>query len=191
MVRRRCGGTGHRPCYRLYRRCVLVKIHAVVDDSLKPKTKTVDIDGTRYQLRRMGPDVGSFILMKFMGAMAQRMSTAAPAAQEATEPDSAIATNEDIVRGIAVAGMSGAFDLETHSLIQRECLMTVSRLEDKDGTELPMPIMNSSGAYAVPEVKEDIALVLRLQMEALVFNLSSFFEQGGLNALAEGRAASA
>lgn len=153
---------------------------------MKSKTKVVEVSGTSYQLRKMAPDVGSYILMRMIaaGINAGGDQNNPPSNAEATENPIPVPTGEELVRAVAFAAFLRGLDYETHSFVQKACLATCSRLEDSSGSALPMPIVNDAGVWAIPEIRDDISLVMRLEVEALVFNLTDFFEAGGLNALA-------
>lgn len=152
------------------------------------KTKIVEIDGTRYQLRRMAPDVGSFILMRMIAAGVAAAEGSGDGGQKrgkATpkpEVDRKKPTGEELVRQVAFAALLRGLDFPTHQLIQLNALAVCSRLENNAGTgELPMPIVNHAGEWAIHDIRDNVTLVMRLEMEALVFNLSHFFEAGGLS----------
>lgn len=157
---------------------------------MKPKTKTVEISGTRYQLRKMAPDRGSWILMRMISASinAGGDQATAPTNGEGAENPIPVPTGEELVRAVAFAAFLRGLDYETHSFVQKACLTVCSRLENSNGTELPMPIVNDSGAWAIAEIRDDISLVMRLEVEALVWNLSDFFAAGGLKSLSGNQA---
>lgn len=158
------------------------------------KTKILELSGARYQLRKFFPDVGSFILMQMIGAGIKSGNIAGGGDSAESDTVRAAATDlhgEDMVRAVAFAAFLRGLDYEMHRFMQLKCLSTCSRLEDKEGTEIPMPIVNDSGVWAISEIRDDMALVMRLEVEALVFNFSDFFEQGGLNALVGNQASTA
>jgi hypothetical protein len=157
---------------------------------MKPKTKTVEIGDAKYQIRKLSPDIGSFILMQSIraamksGNMAGAPSGGTQAVEEVPEAER---NPEDIVRAVANAAFLGGFDFETHRFVQTSCLAACSRLEIAEapgGVEIPMPIVNSFGAWAILEIRDDVALVMRLAVECMVFNFSDFFSEGGLAMLA-------
>ena len=159
---------------------------------MTPKTKIIELSGTRYQLRKMAPDVGSFILMAMIGAgiKASNMGggTNADDPHASTEKaaenlPTAEPKGEEVVRATAFSAFLGGLDFEMHRFIQVRCLSVCSRMEGTDGSEVPMPIVSEAGRWAIPEIQDDISLVMRLEVEALVFNLSPFFASGGLNAM--------
>lgn len=164
---------------------------------MKAKTKIVEIAGTRYQVRKLAPDVGSYILGHAISAVAAKAASKGGEAPQkpagAAETETAAmseSTAEDLVRAVALASFSG-LDFETHKFVQQKCLGVCSRMEGPDGQEVPMPIVSDSGQWAIPEIRDDMTLVMRLEIEAMVFNLTDFFAGGGLNVLAGSRASKA
>lgn len=150
--------------------------------NLNPKTKNVEIDGKNYQIRRMEPNVGSYLLFRLLGAMNELKTGDAPATtgNETTAP-AAAPSGEDIARSVVLAALFQANkDFEFHCFLQAKALAVISRLEGEPGSERPMPIMTSSGVIALPEIREDITLISKLEIESITFNLSPFFEGGGL-----------
>jgi len=154
------------------------------DNAMTPKTKIVEFSGTRYQVRKLSPDVGSFILGKaLMVGIKASEESAASNGDAVAAPDKA--APEDMARAIAFSFVFRGADFETHRFVQGKCLAVCSRMESKDGgPELPMPIVNDAGAWAIPEIRDDVALVMRLEVEVLAFNFTDFFAVGGLNAMA-------
>ena len=152
----------------------------------QPKTKIVEIDGARYQLRRLSPEAGSFIAMKLLSAAQQGPSKEGGGprkdGEEPTAPAQVAPSGEQMVRVVALLAFNG-LDFESHSFIQKKCLECCARLEGDP--ELPMPIVNSSGAWAIAEIKENLSLVMKLELEALVFSVAPFFESGGLASMTQ------
>lgn len=161
-------------------------------EPVKEKTRIVEIGGTNYQFRKMLPEIGSYLLMKLLSAgfNAQggaNLENPHANSEAAAQPDAdkREPSGEKLVRAVAFAAFLRGLDFESHRFVQRACLAVCSRMEERNGSgALPMPLMNDSGAWAIPEIRDDIPLIMKLELEALAFNLSDFFEQGGLNALA-------
>lgn len=147
---------------------------------MKEKTKIVTLDDVRYQVSRFRPDVGTFILMRLMGAVVKagaENASNAPTSAEGAEPPSP----QDVARMVCGAALMGNVDQEFHQYVQRQALVLCSRLEQHEGTETPIPI--STATELLPDIADDFGLVMRLTMECLVFNFSDFFAQGGMRAL--------
>jgi hypothetical protein len=153
---------------------------------MKEKTKLVTIEDTRYQIGRFTADVGSWILgrtlnagardaIEKMKALGEDFSTPSAQAAPSEAPDV-----ETQIRRMTTSAF-GAMAFEERSTIQRKCIEKCARMEGPDGN-MPMPLANGNGTIR-GDVAEDLQLVLRLEMEVLIFNFSDFFEQGGFNAL--------
>lgn len=146
---------------------------------MKEKTKLVTIDGVTYQLKRFMPDVGSFILGRVLNAGAtatiQRMKALgdilADIPQPTTPPEE-VDVDTQIRRTASTA--FGAMTFEERTQIQRKCMEACARMEE----DAPMPVSNANGM-----ILDDLTLVMRLELEVLVFNFHDFFAEGGLNAL--------
>jgi hypothetical protein len=132
------------------------------------KTKVVEVQGMRYQIRRMRPNVGSFILTRVVAAGASAASMERPDA--------------NMLQGMFAAFLRG-LDFDTFSFIQNNALSVVARLDKSDGGEIPMPIVSDDGVFADANVSDDLSLTMALTVQSLIFNLSGFFSEGGLNAL--------
>ena len=85
---------------------------------------------------------------------------------------------EEKLRGLCgIAFMH--LDFKDYEFIQTNSLKVISRMEDAGGISAPIPIMTDSGQWAAPEIADDLMLVTRLMVEALVFNLQSFLAGSG------------
>lgn len=69
--------------------------------------------------------------------------------------------------------------------LQRDCLSVCSELVTVGGVESPMPILMPTGVWGVDGLQNDTMTVIALTIHALVFNVSSFFDEGALTALKE------
>ncbi len=156
---------------------------------MRERTKTIRIEDTEYQIRRFTPAVGSFILAKIMSAGAKAIEQAAENAKapENTPPQQAeieMPDPEVIVRALAGGALFGSvLSIDDHKTIQSECMKVCARVEPRNDQDFPMPIVNDKGTWAIAEVRDNMQLVLRLEMETLVFNFVPFFEAGGLKGL--------
>lgn len=146
------------------------------------KTKNIDINGTTYQIRRMDAKVGSYLVFKILGGLRNDLNKSNatggdPTRSETTASAPSVAPDgEDIARAVVLAALSGGIgDFETHCFIQQKALEVCSRVEFTDGKELPFRIITDSGQWAAPELKEDVGLVYKLEVESLSFNLAPFF----------------
>ena len=136
------------------------------------KTKIVEVSGQRYLLRKMRPNVGSYILTRVLAA-----GLSAGIVAEGGVPSNSFlaAVFTSFLRGL---------DFETFSFIQNNCLSVIGKLQDPgDGTEVPMPIVADSGVFADEAITSNLMIVMELTVQSLLFNLSDFFDGGGLKAI--------
>jgi hypothetical protein len=152
-------------------------------DAVIEKTKLLQVGDVRYELHRFDPATGSFILMQLVGAAvkaAQAQGSTEAAAPVKEPPDDPA----DRVRMLVWAAYINSADFEMHKFVQNKCLAVVSRVESQNGSgEVVIPISNGNGAI-LPEVRDDVALVLKLETEVMVFNFTDFFAGEGLKELA-------
>ena len=138
------------------------------------KTKIVDVQGKQYQVRKLRPNIGSFIITRVMAAGVGTSSV----------EDDDDAPDKKLLVSMFSAFLKG-IDFDTFSFIQNNCLAVVSRMEPApDGQLLPMPITTDTGVFAALDVADDLSLVMSLTIESLLFNLSDFFDGGGLKTVA-------
>jgi hypothetical protein len=138
---------------------------------VKQSTKILEIDGTSYQIGRFRLELASYILGRLFRAIPRTADTAAETAPR--EPQGKPAA-DDIARAMIGAGLFGDMDRATRAEIQNECMRVCSRMEN----DLPVPLSNGKDL-----IVDDLGLVLRLEMETLVFNLTPFFNSGGMKVL--------
>lgn len=157
---------------------------------MQARTKVVPLGGKRYQLRRLPPDVGSFIFMRMMGInmrIAQEEADRAVlkqphyGSQMDTQPQKvekpvAKPTGEAQVRALSFIVMSGGIPFEDFQFIQRACIKAVSRVDTTQGQEFPIPVMADSGQWADLDLADNISLVMSLTTEVLVHSFADFFD---------------
>lgn len=138
------------------------------------KKRVISIGEKKYQISRFTPNVGAHILGWFMVTLSENSrGTSSPE----PEVEKAITkSGEEIVRALCYPVVFGSRDFEQKSFVLNECMKVCSRLEG-DNHDLPMPIM-AGERWGLPDVAEDLPLIMRLQTECLVFNLERFFDQG-------------
>lgn len=139
------------------------------------KTRIVEIDGTQYQLARFSAEDGSYILMQILGTVARATDQNPPASTNGNaQAESAARAPDEIIKGMTFAAFLNGLSYEAHCFIQKKCLSLCSRIEGSPA--VPMPLAG------LPEVRNDMQLALRLEVETLCFNFSDFFAKGGLQA---------
>lgn len=161
---------------------------------MQARIKVVELGGKRYQLRRLPPDVGSFIFMRMMGLSMRASQVEAEKAQAQslkaryaskldTKPTPETPklpekiTGEMRVRALTFSVFSGGVSFEDFQFIQRACIQTVGRIDTHSGQEFPMPIMQDTGQWADMDVAEDVGLVMQLTTEVLIHSFASFFDE--------------
>ena len=153
---------------------------------MNEKTKIVEVNGASYQLRRFAPDVGSFIVMQIIGAGLKGVSEGPAPSADSVTPKAEQPSGEDLVRAVVFSAFLRGLDFDMHRFVQTKCLALCSRMEPQGDQLVPMPLMTALGV-AIPELREDMELVMKLEIAVLVFNFTDFFAGGGLNALAGAR----
>lgn len=150
---------------------------------MRDKTKTVEAFGSKYQLARFSPEIGTFILFRLIGAMAKVAQSSNQAGTNGEAKSDVKPTPEQMARLVASgAMMSGGLEFEIHKMIQQNCLKLCSRADHVDQGSGPVPIMTADGRL-LPDVAENVGLLTKLTLEVLVFNLSDFFGQGGMETI--------
>jgi hypothetical protein len=127
-----------------------------------PDTKDVEIGGLRYQIGRFRARDGSWVLAQVLTKMMPTMLEAALRKKSsATLPAGRVQIAEDEFANIQAIALS------------------VCRRYNDAG--VPMPVFVRPDTFAAPDLEYDVVAVMRLTIEALVFNLSPFFADGGLS----------
>lgn len=157
------------------------------------RTKTVELQGYKFQLRRLPPQLGSFIFMRMLG-ISMRASAAAqeeqvakprknkPQVQATTEVEQPKPTGEEQVRALSFSVFSGGMPFADFDFIQTGCMKVISIVEHREGVDFPMPIMNDNGSWTPSgeDLSYDAGLVMRLTTEVLILCFADFFGGSGL-----------
>jgi hypothetical protein len=149
---------------------------------VKEKTRIVPIGEARYQIGRFNPEVGSYILKSLVMSLISGDREQSSAAVSDLPPSVAAAeapSGEDSARPLIFAAFLKQLDFNMHKFISRQCMAVVACMNG----DAPMPIANGAGVL-VPEVRDDLSLVMRLEIETLMLNFSDFFVHGGLAGMA-------
>jgi hypothetical protein len=147
----------------------------------QPRTKQLELNGRKFDLRRLPPEVGSFILMRMMGVQmrdqADRESVKPAAAAVATEKPVEI-SGEMRVRALSFIVFSGAIDFADFKFIQQHCMRCVALVTEAAGESFPMPIISDDGQWTKDgqAVADDVGLVMKLTTEVLILCFADFFE---------------
>jgi hypothetical protein len=148
------------------------------------RTKTTELDGRKFQLRRLPLDTGSFIFMKMLGASLRMSAAQEPSVKPVAEP-----TKEELeamekttgamrVRALSFGVLSNGASFEDFKFIQSACMKVVSVVVERQGEEFPLPVMNDAGAWT-PEGEDavDVGMAMRLTTEVLIHCFADFFEK--------------
>jgi hypothetical protein len=142
------------------------------------RTSTVTVSDQEYQVRKMTAAVGSYIWQLLMAACFKaQQSMPDTKEQPSTKPEEESSAEEKLRGLCGIAFMH--LDFKDYEFIQTNSLKVISRVESVGAASTPLPIMTDSGQWAVPEIADDLMLVTRLMVEAIVFNLSSFLAGSG------------
>jgi hypothetical protein len=152
----------------------------------QPRTKQVDLKDRKFELRRLSPEVGTFILMRMMGvqmrseAAQEERAPAKPAAVAEPAAKPPVIDGEARVRALSFIVFSGAISFEDFKFIQSACMHCVSIVKVAEGETFPMPIMSDAGEWTKDgqAVVDDVQLLMNLTTEVLVICFADFFEQG-------------
>lgn len=139
--------------------------------SKKETFKDIVLAGKKYRVVKFDALTGSFIAYQVMTKMLpaiMKMQSASPEQQAA---------------GI----MSGAQSMGKEEFIafQKDCLSVCYEMQNVGGQEVPSPVIMADGRLAVAELKEDVMTVLSLTIHALLFNVTSFFDENALKSAME------
>ena len=156
---------------------------------MQTRSKVVPVAGNKYQLGMLPPEVGSFIFMRMLGVSLRTAQSDEPT--KATEPraetpaqpkEESKINGEMRVRALAFAVFSNGITFDDFKFIQKQCMMVVSKLEERAGTEFPTPVMNSDGAWTPQgeELRDNPLTVSQLTTEVLVFCFADFFDGNGI-----------
>lgn len=126
-------------------------------------TKDVTIKNREYQIHKLGALEGSYIAMTI-----------------ATKFLPAIMQEEKMGLGELPQGRTEIGEEEFRK-IQIYCLAKCKRYEGENRT--PMSVMTTDGRFALPDLEYDIVTVLGLTFNSLMFSITPFFDDGGLDSV--------
>ena len=139
-------------------------------------SKELDVDGKKFQLRRISAETGAWILNVLISAMFKSASV-----EESTSEQAAFDKSEPVEKAnAAVAAMwisiGTAVSLETYKQIQRCCLQTCMLYVGGN----PVPLISTNGRWADASLEKSVTVVNQLIIEVLQFNLAPFFIESAL-----------
>lgn len=128
---------------------------------LKQKTKIEEIGGVKYRFNKMDARSASYMAMKAAAILAPSMSSGGLTVETAAK---------------ALPSMSRAeFDE-----IQTMLLKTVCKLVETNAADMPVPIVKADGSFTDEDLAYDAVTVMKLTVNALMFNIGDFFAGAGL-----------
>jgi hypothetical protein len=141
-----------------------------------------NIGGHNFLMRRLEPEVGSFIFMRLMGVQ-MRTAASASVEEKPVDPDQEVAkpTGAEMVRSLAFMVLSGGgVTFDEFKFVQRSCMECLGINVERGGQIFPMPLITADGKWT-PEgrVAADEGLLMKLMMEVLVFCFADFFDGSG------------
>ena len=153
---------------------------------ITPKTVVVNINGQDFQFHKMTPAIGSYIWQLLMAACFKASQTVGGESNvSAPAEDSAIKVTPaaEKLRGLCgIAFMH--LNFKDYEFIQENCIKVTARIDASAGVAAAMPLMTYDGRWAAEDVADNLMLVTRLMVEALVHSLSSFLVESGAGPLA-------
>lgn len=136
-----------------------------------------------FSITALLPKRGSWILNKLLDKLIEISQANENKDDKDDKPSSSEPSPE-----IIISTCFRALDEETYNKVQNYALECVYRLEDVGGTLQPMPLVMSTGAFAIKEYEYDIKAVLFFTKEVLNANLAPFFTKDELRKIATGQA---
>lgn len=134
--------------------------------------KAWEFGGRQWDIGKFDARTGSYLAFKLMSDFGPMLSGGVHAAMSGQSADKAF----EAVFKKGVPSMSRA-DFDE---IQTECLRVCRELT-KSG---PVDVLDERGNFGVNDLEYDAKTVMALTIQALVFNVSSFFDAGLLDSLA-------
>lgn len=149
------------------------------------RSKVVELSGHRFQVRKLPPEVGSFVFMRMLGVTMRTQMGAPPVVRSLDEPPAPVeepkpTAGEDQVRTLSFLTFTN-MAFEDFKFVQGHCMRVIGVMEDRAGTEFAMPIMTGEGAWtpAGEPFAYNPGLVSALTTEVMVFCFADFFDKGG------------
>jgi hypothetical protein len=141
------------------------------------KTTTVEVEGKRYELRKMRAATGGYIWQRIQAACLRAAEERDPDKRVAVESAQALADAlsrpaEERMRGVcALAYMYLTF--ADYEFALNATMRATSRYDDAG---MPMPVMSDDGRWAggTDDLEENPALATRVMTESLAFNLHPY-----------------
>jgi len=134
--------------------------------SKKEKYKDVEINGAWYRIEKFDAQTGSFVVYKLLAQLAPIL----PMLTKEVDSDRFKNQLPSVLTGLS---------REDFKTLQIDCLNACSRLEGN--AKIPMPIVTADGRLAIEDLNDDTVTIMFLTVQAIAFNMSSFFAGNTLN----------
>ena len=130
-------------------------------------TKTIEVNGRTFILKKMDARTGSYMLFKLMKLLSPIL--------ESIDIDKLDTDNFDFKNLSEV--LKPIFDLpeEEFRYIQDNCLKSVDELLAAGA----QPVIQKNGEWGINDIAYDMGLVMNLTIQSLIFNVQGFF--AGMN----------
>ena len=129
---------------------------------LREEFKVIKLQDREFKIHRMNALAGSYLVYQLMGSML-------PGGMD-----------KSVTAGKAPSDRK-KMSREEFTEIQGECLKVCTETLKAGDT----PIINPNGSFGVSDIETNLTLVLALTVNALVFNISCFFEGNALKELTD------
>lgn len=128
-------------------------------------TKSIEVNGRTFILKKMDARTGSYMLFKLMKLL--------PPILENIDIDKLDNDNFDFKSLNLSEALKPIFDLpeEEFRYIQDNCLKSVDELLAAGA----QPVMQKNSEWGINDIAYDIGLVMNLTIQSLIFNVQGFF----------------
>jgi hypothetical protein len=131
----------------------------------KEKFKDVQLGNYWYRIEKFDAGTGSYIVYKLLAQILPII----PMLTKEVDADAFKAQLPSVLTKLTK---------EDFKELQTDCLKVCSRLEGN--SKIPMPIVTDDGRMAVEDLNNDTMTVMFLTVQAIAFNMSSFFDENTL-----------
>ncbi|EHL08976.1 hypothetical protein HMPREF0322_00399 [Desulfitobacterium hafniense DP7] len=126
----------------------------------RERYKVAEINGRQFRIGKFDAMLGSYIAFQVMGeilpmGLGKKVGVEAP-------PGSPMMSKQAFME------------------MQKDCLSVCEELLPAG----PTPVLNENGSYGVNDIEHDAPLVLNLTIQALIWNITDFFDANLLDSLA-------
>lgn len=136
-------------------------------------TKTVEINGRTFILKKMDARTGSYMLFKLMKLL--------PPILEGIDFEKLDLDNLNLKDMNFTKMLNPIFELPENEFryIQDNCLKVIDEMLPAG----PQPVLNKNGEWGINAIQNDMGLVMNLTIQSLIFNVQGFFEGSPLSSL--------